>query len=389
MTQPDAIIVGGGIQGVSMAFAAAQRGLHPVLVERNSIAAGASGHSYGIVHGGLRYLQTLNVLRWHRSRHAQAWYLREFPTYVRPLRCVMPLYQGRLRSPLIFSAGIALQKTLASALNTHVPLPPPQVLTAEEVLKEFPVPSAGLTGAACWYDAEVSDMPALLAAVLQRAGMDESSLYIPFEARELLTQDGRVTGLRIADMRSGDILELASDVVVNCAGAWAGHWQKSAECPTARVLAFNLLLEGKLPGNSALAVSAIPGKGRSYFIRPHPDGIFAGTFYRPAPQETEPSVTDTDIRNFLDELDTALPGWNLGHASIKSVTAGLLPDKGGSGRQLSSRDYFMTHLPHGFYSLIGGKFTTAPLMSEDAATAIWPQLSAERDMAATLVNHHG
>jgi glycerol-3-phosphate dehydrogenase len=49
----------------------------------------------------------------------------------------------------------------------------------------------------------------------------------------------------------------------------------------------------------------------------------------------------------------------------------------------------MTHLPHGFYSLIGGKFTTAPLMSEDAATAIWPQLSAEHDMAATLVKHHG
>ena len=389
MAQPDAIIVGGGIQGVSMAFAAAQRGLHPVLVERNRPAAGASGNSYGIVHGGLRYLQTLDIPRWLRSRHAQSWYLREFPGYVRPLRCVMPLYQGRLRSPLIFSAGIALQKTLASALDAHVPLPPPQVLTAEEVLEEFPVPSAGLTGAACWYDAEVTDMPAVLAAMLNRAGMDESSLYAPFEARELLTQDGRVTGLRIADMRSSDILDIACDVVINCAGAWAGHWQKSAECPTARVLAFNLLLEGKLPGDSALAISAIPGKGRSYFIRPHPDGIFAGTFYRPAPHDSEPIVTDTDVRNFLDDLDTALPGWNLGHASVKSITAGLLPDKDGTGRQLSSRDYLMTHLPHGFYSLIGGKFTTAPLLSEDAATAIWPQLSAGHDMAANLVKHHG
>lgn len=389
MTQPDAIIVGGGIQGVSMALAAAQRGLHPVLVESNSLAAGASGNSYGIVHGGLRYLQSLDIPRWHRSRHAQAWYLREFPTYVRPLRCVMPLYQGRLRSPLLFSAGIALQNTLASVLNAHVPLPPPQVLTAQEVLKEFKVPSAGLTGAACWYDAEVSDMQALLAAMLKRAGMDESSLYVPFEARELLTQEGRVTGLRIADTRSGDMLEIASDVVVNCAGAWAGNWQKSAECPTARVLAFNLLLEGNLPGDSALAISAIPGKGRSYFIRPHQDGNFAGTFYRPAPHETAPMVTETDTRHFLDELNAALPGWNLGQASVKSVTAGLLPDKDGSGRQLSSRDSFMTHLPHGFYSLIGGKFTTAPLMSEDAATAIWPQLSAEHDMSATLVKHHG
>ena len=389
MKHPDAIIVGGGIQGVSMALTAARRGLHPVLVEKSSLAAGASGNSYGIVHGGLRYLQMLDIPRWRRSRLAQAWFLREFPAQVRPLRCVMPLYQGRLRSPGLFRLAMAFEQTLAATFDARVPLPPPQLLTAEEVKTEFEVITEGLAGAACWHDAEVTNMPGLLQAMLKRAGLEPPSLYMPFEARELLTQRGEVIGLKIADMNNGDTREIMSRVVINCAGAWAGSWQQAAACPTARSLAFNLLLTGALPGNSALAVSRIPGKGRSYFMRPHPEGIFAGTYYRPAPDATEPAVTVEDIQAFLDELNSALPGMHLRPADVKAVMAGLLPDKDGSGERLSSDDHILTHRPRGFYSIVGGKFTTAPLLSEDAANRIWPHLNRADHMAATLVRHHG
>jgi glycerol-3-phosphate dehydrogenase len=389
MKQPDAIIIGGGIQGVSMALAAAQRGLHPVLVEKTGLAAGASGNSYGIVHGGLRYLQTLDIPRWRRSRLAQSWFLREFPSHVRPLRYVMPLYKGRLRSPKIFRIAMAFEQTLAAAFDAHVPLPTSQLLTADAVKNEFGVITAGLAGAACWHDAEVIDMPDLLRAMLKRAGLESPSLYMPFEARELLTRQDEVIGLRIADINNGDTRDIMSRVVINCAGAWAGSWQQTGHCPTARTLAFNLLLTGKLPGNSALAVSPIPGKGRSYFIRPHPEGIFAGTYYRPAPDATEPIVTATDIQAFLDELNAALPNMELHPAAVKEVMAGLLPDKDGSGRQLSSADHILTHHPHGFYSIVGGKFTTAPLLSEDAANQIWPHLNRADHMAPTLVKHHG
>ena len=389
MKQPDVIIVGGGIQGVSMALAAAQRGLHPVLVEKTGLAAGASGNSYGIVHGGLRYLQMLDILRWRRSRLAQAWFLREFPAHVRPLRCVMPLYRGRLRSPGLFRIAMAFEQTLAAVFDARVPLPMPQLLTAEEVKPEFEIITEGLAGAACWHDAEIDDMPGLLQAMLKRAGLESPSLYVPFEARELLTQQNEVIGLKVSDVRNGDTREITSRVVINCAGAWAGSWQQTAPCPTARTLAFNLLLDGKFPGNSALAVSGIPGKGRSYFMRPHPEGIFAGTHYRPAPDATEPAVTAEDIQTFLDELNSALPGMHLRPAAVKEVMAGLLPDKDGSGKRLSSEDHILTHHPHGFYSIVGGKFTTAPLLSEEAANQIWPHLNRADHMTATLAKHHG
>jgi glycerol-3-phosphate dehydrogenase len=385
--KPDAIIVGGGIQGVTLALAMAERGLHPVIVERNGLGAGASGNSYGIVHGGLRYLQTLDLLRWRRSRIAQSWFLDEFPAYIKPLRCVMPLYQGRLRSPPLFRAAMLLQEWLASALHAHVPLPPPKLLTAAQVRDEFEVPGQRLLGAACWHDAEVRDMPGLLETMLKRSGMDKSALHIPCEARELLEDEHGVAGLRIAHP-DGETEDLSCRIVINCTGAWTGRWQQTAPCPTANTLAFNLLLNGRLPGDSALAVSAIPGKGRSYFVRPHPEGIFAGTYYRPALGAAEPEVTEQDISDFLSELDLALPGWNLKNAQVKHITAGLLPDKDGKGRKLSSADHILVHRPRGFYSILGGKFTTAPLLSQDAIKIIWPDDTPEA-VAATLAKNHG
>ncbi|HSK92433.1 MAG TPA: FAD-binding oxidoreductase [Candidatus Angelobacter sp.] len=45
----EAIIVGAGIHGASLAFHLAEAGMRPVVVERNSIAAGATGRSSGLV----------------------------------------------------------------------------------------------------------------------------------------------------------------------------------------------------------------------------------------------------------------------------------------------------------------------------------------------------
>lgn len=389
MKNPDAIIVGGGIQGVTMALSMAKRGLHPVLVERNALAAGASGASYGIVHGGLRYLQTLDIPRWRRSRSAQAWFLNEFPGHVRPLRCIMPLYQGRLRSPDLFRIALLLQKGLITALGAYVPLPSPKLLSAAQVQEEFLVPGHRLLGAACWHDAEVTDMPGLLQAMLKRAGMDESSLYIPYRATELLTDIYGVKGLRVTHMKDGTSIDIASRHVINCAGSWVGHWQHAVPCPSAKIMAFNLILNGRLPGTSALAVSATPGKGRSYFLRPHPAGIFAGTYYRPAPQAVEPTVSEQDIRDFINELDLALPEWGLKNATARQVMAGLLPDKDGKGRKLSAADQVLSHPIRGFTSILGGKFTTAPLLSEDAAESLWPKREQAEDMMAAWVKFHG
>ena len=56
MKQFDLLVIGGGVNGTGIARDAAMRGLSTCLVEKKDFAAGSSGASSGMIHGGLRYL---------------------------------------------------------------------------------------------------------------------------------------------------------------------------------------------------------------------------------------------------------------------------------------------------------------------------------------------
>src|SRR5512144_1868981 len=45
----DVIIIGAGVQGTSLAFHLAQRGVKPLVLEKQFVAAGATGRSSGLV----------------------------------------------------------------------------------------------------------------------------------------------------------------------------------------------------------------------------------------------------------------------------------------------------------------------------------------------------
>ena len=53
----DAIIIGAGINGASIARDAAMRGLNVLLLDKGDIAGGTTSWSTRLIHGGLRYLE--------------------------------------------------------------------------------------------------------------------------------------------------------------------------------------------------------------------------------------------------------------------------------------------------------------------------------------------
>ena len=63
----DLLVVGGGIHGLACAYDAAQRGLSVALIERDDFGSGASFNHLKTLHGGLRYLQTLDIGRARES----------------------------------------------------------------------------------------------------------------------------------------------------------------------------------------------------------------------------------------------------------------------------------------------------------------------------------
>ena len=63
----DVLVVGGGIYGLTIAYDAAQRGLSVALIERNDFGSGASFNHLRTIHGGLRYLQSMDLRRARES----------------------------------------------------------------------------------------------------------------------------------------------------------------------------------------------------------------------------------------------------------------------------------------------------------------------------------
>ena len=57
----DVLVVGGGVVGTGTALDAVTRGLSTGLLEQRDLASGTSSRSSKLVHGGLRYLEMLDL----------------------------------------------------------------------------------------------------------------------------------------------------------------------------------------------------------------------------------------------------------------------------------------------------------------------------------------
>src|SRR5882757_7910904 len=93
----DVLVVGGGIYGLTIAYDAAQRGLSVALVEGNDFGSGASFNHLRTIHGGLRYLQSLDLSRARESIRERRTIARIAPQAVRPLPFAVPLYRSLTR----------------------------------------------------------------------------------------------------------------------------------------------------------------------------------------------------------------------------------------------------------------------------------------------------
>jgi len=104
----DLVIVSGGVHGAWIAWDAALRGLSVALIERGDFGQETSANSLKTVHGGLRYLQDLDIGLVRTMIQERSAYLRIAPHLVHPLPCLMPTYTKLMRSRPVMGAAIRL-----------------------------------------------------------------------------------------------------------------------------------------------------------------------------------------------------------------------------------------------------------------------------------------
>jgi len=113
MADYDLAIIGGGLNGVSVARDAAGRGLRVILLEQGDLGAAASSATPRMVNGDLGVLERRAFWRVRAALAEREVWMRIAPHLVRPVRFVIPAHSDE-RPPWLLRLGLLLYDRLAS-----------------------------------------------------------------------------------------------------------------------------------------------------------------------------------------------------------------------------------------------------------------------------------
>jgi len=382
----DLIIVGGGIYGCALALESARCGLRPLLLERDDFGGATSWNSLRILHGGLRYLQHLDLHRFRTSVAERHWFMLHFPELIRPLRCLMPLYGKGLKRPAIFRAALRLNDVLSrrrnDGLGGEAQLPGGVILSPGEAQSLFPdIDSNGLRGCGQWHDAVMLSSERILIETLRWACACGTTALNYTQAMSLHVQDDHVAGVHAIDELTQESHTFTAPIVVNCAGPWSALIAKRFDRDLPYLfrpsLAFNMLLDHPPLSSAALALTPRKPGGRTYFLVPWKGRLLAGTYHAPfVGQPTHPQPSVHQIDDFLSDLNQAVPNLRLQREQVMRIQAGLIPAQAAEKAEPSRRVLIINHYqhrgPHGLFSVSGVKFTTARHVAQQTLQTIYP-----------------
>lgn len=203
----DAVVIGGGVIGTSVAYRLAERGRRVILVEKSDLASGASGACDKAI-----FLQSKNPGLHLELALASA-----------------AMYEGlaeELGSEIEFrrdGAMIAIETpadyevmTKFAARQREAGLRV-QLLSGDEARKIQPALAPHIAGAT-WSDQDAEVNPMLLTFALARAARRHGAeIFTNSEVTGIRTRGGRVTA--VVTNRG----EISTDLVINACGAWAPH----------------------------------------------------------------------------------------------------------------------------------------------------------------------
>jgi glycerol-3-phosphate dehydrogenase len=397
----DVVVVGGGVCGAAVAWDAAQRGLTVALVERGDFSGATSAESLKVVHGGIRYLQHLDVVRVRESCWERSALLRIAPHMVHPLPIVVPTYGHGMRGAEALGAAFALLSLLTIDRNRGIDdaarrIPAARLVSREQARSWFPQIDLGdATGAGVFWDGQFYNPSRLVWAFVQsamRAGCVAANYC---EVTSLLRRNGRAVGVGVEDRLSGGRFDLRARVVVNAAGPYAEALltrvgvRRGGQTPFSRDMA---LVIRRNPGTDrGLALQtrysdpdALLSRGsRHLFLMPWRDTTLIGVnsiVWREDPDRLR--VTEAEVSGFLEEINEAVPSLRLGLQDVAMVMAGLLPLDSGEtedgnvsfGKRPLVTDNAKSDGVEGLITAISNRYTVARGVAERAVNLSFRKL---------------
>jgi glycerol-3-phosphate dehydrogenase len=198
-----------------------------------------------------------------------------------------------------------------------------------------------------------------------------------------LLGDGRVTGAAVTDTLTGEQLDVRARVTVNATGVWAdrvsglaGGMAGSGGQRLRPSKGVHLVFApGAIQTTAAFVVPSAAQDGRSVFLVPWDDRVYAGTTDTPYTGDLDnPTVEAADREYILAAVAQYFPA--VTERDVVASWAGLRPLLGEAdgGETAASEDLSRRHAifegPAGLLTISGGKLTTYRAMAEDLVDRI-------------------
>lgn len=316
----DVVVVGGGIQGVGVAQAAAAEGYSVLVIEKTGLAAGTSSKSSKLIHGGLRYLESWQFSLVKECLRERAILLKIAPDLVKMRRFMIPIYEETRRSSLQICAGLKLYYALA---NFRAQAKPGE-LKASEWNNLDGLSTTHLKKVFYYSDAQTDDR-LLTQAVMASAQSLGAELISP---AVFLNASAHAEGCEVHYLENGEYRTCTAGVLVNAGGPWVNNIaQKIAPLPEMQDIELvggaHIVVDGEL--NEGVYYTESPRDGRAIFVMPWYGKTLVGTTertYRDLPDLIKPSVSEKNY--LLSVLKHHFPRYrDYGIAEISSAFAGL------------------------------------------------------------------
>ena len=364
----DVVVIGGGASGLGTALDAAARGYKTLLVEQSDFAKGTSSRSTKLVHGGVRYLAQGDISLVLEALQERGLLRQNAPHLVRNQSFVIPNYTW-WTGPF-YTVGMKVYDMMAGKLG----LGPSEHITKEETLKAIPnISDKELTGGVIYYDGQFDD--ARLAINLAQTFVENSGIAINYMKAVGLIKNAQqmISGVKLKDMESGEIYEVAAKVVVNATGVFADDILQMDNPEQAKTIkpsqGIHIVLDKSfLQGDSAIMIPKT-SDGRVLFAVPWHGKVVVGTTDIPIDSPSlEPRALDEEIEFILSTASEYLKKVPK-RSDVLSIFAGLRPLAAPQGDEQNTKEISRSHkiivALSGLVTITGGKWTTYRKMAED------------------------
>lgn len=364
MADYDLAIIGGGLNGVSLARDAAGRGLRVILLEQGDLGGAASSATPHLIHGDLSVLERRGFWRVRRALAERKIWLATAPHLVRPMRFVIPAHSDE-RPPWLVRTGLLLYDRLAA--RGGLPASATIDITHHPVGNALKRPF----GMAFEYSDCVVDDSRL--AVLTALDAAERGAVIRTGAR--CVRADRTDIWRLAVVDRGHRHAITSRALANAAGAWTATVAETVlrlPPPRAGAMQISQIVVRKLFDSDNVYVFQ-NSDGRLIFASPYErDFTLIGTVTHPfkgdpaivaMPAADVTYLCEAVSRYFRERVEPtdvvrALSGVNLAQEPARGRDGGMMFDAKRRKAPL--------------ITMFGGDVTTVRLRAERAVTRLTP-----------------